>query len=302
MTDINDKKNISGGVFAGSKEEFQVRSATSKIGFDFDYADPPPGAYIGVDDQLQVTTFANTAGYSLTINLRILLPSGIILPMVLSTQPTSNRAAFTQRFQLAEGYLLSLTATASAGVSLQQYLYAVVGIARAPFGTQSQYDVLVSDYVGALNPISYPQSALRRSTDGAGVVVSFNQAAPAAGADLVVTVPTGARWRLQTFRATLTAAVAVSNRLVHIVTDDGANILMDSPSNFTQVASIVNTYSAFDSAPYLNVPFDLTTLLPLASNQMLRQGSRIRTLTTGIQAADQWSAAQIGVIEWQDQI
>jgi len=302
MTDFNNKKNISGGIFAPSTDEFAVRSATSGVGWEFDDVMPMAGTYIGVDDALQVMALAGNPSSAIIVNARVLGLDGIIHPFQFRFNQVGTRVPQYQRFQLMEGWLLSATAATTDIFTGFDAVYVQLGLTRAPFGQNNQYDVLCSGYVGINVVLAYPQSVPMRTTDGAGVIRSVNQGAPAAGSDLQIVVPNGARWRLISFRATLTTAVAVANRLVSINVDDGATILVESPSNFTHAASLANTYNAWDSAQYMNVPFNLKTLQPLPSNLFLQTGYRINTQTGTIQAADQWSAAEIEVIEWLDNL
>jgi hypothetical protein len=300
--DKNNKKNISGAQFTQPKEEFAVRSATSSVGFNFEDVPPILGTYIGLDDQLLVSLADTLSNQLITLNLRILRPDGIIVPMQFNIPRLGNRAFLTQRFQLVEGFLLSATATLSATMVAPQWAYITASIQRAPFGVANQYETLLAGYLNSTVGLSYPQGTYQRPADGAGVIVSLSQGAPAAGADLVITVPARARWRFISFQATLTTAAAVANRNVSITFDDGVNVFAESPSNFVQAASIVNTYNAFDSGQYENVPFDLVTLQPLPSNIFLAPGFRISTETAGIQAADQWSAAQFLAMEWLENL
>jgi hypothetical protein len=97
--------------------------------------------------------------------------------------------------------------------------------------------------------------------------------------------------------ATLTNAVAVANRIPQLIIDNGTQVVLTIPSNVTLAASLANVFNFADSMPYL-AAINGQTLGPLPSNLMLGPGWRIRSSTTGIQAADQWSAIALGCIEW----
>lgn len=298
--DKNDKYNISGAQFTQPAEEFQVRSATSAIVFDFMDAQPPMGTYIGVDDALQIVAFSNASLNTVTVNVRVLALDGLVHPFQFQIQPSGARTAGYFRFQLMEGYLLSCTANWSGQPNASNWAFIQINLTRAPFGLNNQYDVLLSGYLAQNTPLAYPEAILMRATDGAGVVRSITGTVPGPGADISETVPTSARWRVISFRAQLTTSVAVANRDVSLTYDDGANIFMESPSNLVLAASLTNIYNYFDSATLLGTQFNSRTVAPIPSQGLLVTGNRIRTNTTGINAADQWSAPQYQVVEWLD--
>jgi hypothetical protein len=302
VQDPNDKKNITGGVFAPSTDQFQVRSATSGVTYCFTDVPPVQGAYVGVDDKLMVTAFSNIGQNQLIINVRMLGLDGLIHPLKFAFTPTSARVATVFTFQLMEGWILSAACEFLNGQSNIFYTYTIVGLARAPFATADVYDVLMAGYVNNATILSYPNSIMQRPTDGAGVLTLIAQGAPAAGADFNIPVPAGVRWQLLTFRATLTTAVAVANRTVTLQALSGANSYMESDSNFTQAASLVNTYNFWNGAQIINVPFNLRTTAPIPNTLYLRAGDTIQTVTGAIQAADQWSGAFLEVVEWQDNV
>jgi hypothetical protein len=298
--DLNDKKNISGNLIQEPPEQFQVRSATSGVGWDVCEVQPPFPCYVGVDDVLQLTNFSNAGSNNVTVNVRMLGLDGLIHPLQFATITGGGRTASTIRFNLMEGWLLSAEVMSTNGVSGGSYIYAVLGLSRAPFGAANTYHILCEGYIASSAGLCYPTSSNQRQTDGAGLIRSVNQAAPAAGADLQITVPTAARWRLVCFRATLTTSVAVANRLVSLTVDDGATVYFESPSGISLAASLSNIYNFSDSSGYMTAAGFAKSNGPIASNLFLTGGHRINTLTTAIQAADQWSSAQFQVVEWQD--
>lgn len=297
---IPDPRKTSGATIANTGDEFKVATPTALVSWDMQCVLPNALEYIGVDDVLQVTGWADNSSNPLQIQVRILEPNGRISSLPLSFNPTASRAATTKQFPLVEGFLLSLDITSQGPTRTGQWTYATAGLVKASAATSIIFKTFCAGYVGVNSGLAYPETAFQRPTDGSGVTKSITGAVPAAGADISDTVPVFTRWRLISMRATLTTAITVANRLVSVTLDDGANIFTQTPSNFTQAASIVNIYNLFDSAPYLNVPFNTETLAPLPSNVFLGPGFRIRTSTAGIQATDQWSAAQYLVQEWLD--
>jgi hypothetical protein len=295
--DKNDKRNISGAQFTQPPEEFQVHSATSAVTFQTEDAVIPEGSYIGLDDLLLVNEadFSTTVG--ININLRILRPDGIILPMTFKINQNQTRQFTQKTFPLVEGWLLSLDVIQALPLSSSQWTYVTVGLLRNPLGRAAQYMTLVAGYVNGNIGMSYPQSPIQRASDGAGMVVRGTVAAPAAGAELIYVVPLGARQRLISFTGTLVSAVAVANRVVALLIDDGANVLATIPSNNTQVASTTAEYTFADGATLVTAAAG-NNYQATPQNMFLFPGWRVSTLTAGIQGADQWSVANLHLMEW----
>lgn len=120
--------------------------------------------------------------------------------------------------------------------------------------------------------------------DSAGQVVSN----PAVGAEDVITVPAGETWRLDNILLRLVTSAAVANRTVILIIDDGnpANVIFTSQANGNQTAGQTTDYifgaglperAGIGGIEQHGVP-------PL----MLKGGYRIRTLTTGKDAGDQY--------------
>jgi len=127
---------------------------------------------------------------------------------------------------------------------------------------------------------------------GFGTILSIQVAAPAAGADFSQTVPGNRIWNLRSCRISLTTAVAVANRYVILQITDGTNIKVRWYPAITQPAGQTTEYdfqqgslSQTGGAPfilsYIPTPF------------FIRSGWVIQTATVNIQAADQFSAAEL---------
>jgi hypothetical protein len=120
---------------------------------------------------------------------------------------------------------------------------------------------------------------------------------PGAGSEINETVPAGVIWQLKTFIYKLTTSATVANRTSHLIIDDGANVLLNSASVIAQVASNGLTYNTGDDAFSLTVADNMVWLQSVASLRLL-PGYRLRTLTTNLQAGDQYTAPQYLVTEW----
>jgi len=297
----NNVKSVTGGTFGNAADEFKVAGPQIETCFDFEQAVPPGAAYIDVNDQLYVAGASQSSNFGVTINVRILRPDGFILPLKFSANSSTNRQIVPTTFPLMEGFLLSVSVVANTTVSSANWPYFEIGLTRGPFGIANVYRLLCAGYLNGQTHLGWPESAPIRGIDGPGFYHSLVVANPAAGADFSTTVAVSSRLRVVSISATLTAAVAVANRLVSLVLDDGANIFSFLPTGVTVVASGVNIFTWADSLP-IAAPFDGKSMAPLPTNLILTVNMRLRSLTTGIQPADQWSAITLEVAEWIDNL
>lgn len=122
-------------------------------------------------------------------------------------------------------------------------------------------------------------------------------AKPAAGADFLAKVPTPAQWRVQCMAAQLTTSAAIANRVPHLVITDGqGNTVYNFPPPGNQVQGTVGIYSA--GTTVVSAQVDGATVWVLPFPMKLLQGWTIGSLTTAIDAGDQWANVVLHVKEW----
>jgi len=286
-------------MFDLTNEPFQVTTPTAEVSWDFDAVPPLAPQYVTVEDQLIVKTICNGENNPILINLRILRPDGKVIPLQFAVKNTAGRTQAVQTFPLLEGFILSAAAVCSGTTSPTAYGFIEVGISRPPNTQFAQYSTLIAGYFKGGSVLSYPKMIPALPTDGPGLSFSQNLGNPGAGTDFVYTVPAGARQRIVGLSATLTTAVAAANRLPSLIIDDGVHTTIILPSNGTQAASLAYVYTWADSVQWLPL-YDTKITAPLPSNLILQQGYRMRSATTGIQGADQWSGIWLQVTEWLD--
>jgi hypothetical protein len=157
--DYNDKKNITGGLLAKQPaEDFAVRSATTAAGFNTDDADPPWSTYVGLDDLLLIglADFVSV-GQIVQINVRILRPDGIIVPLKFTVKCAATRAFVFTTQPMVEGWLLSITAIAP-GLGLGAWAFLTCSIQRNPLGSQNQYETLLAGDLNSGSGMVWPAS------------------------------------------------------------------------------------------------------------------------------------------------
>jgi len=247
------------------------------------------GLYLTGEDNLRLTTWGAVAGITVAIEGRLLSPDGCSTPLAETQLPNSDRSAKTTLHPLREGILTNIQLRASGGTALVGGVGAVLEIVRGFGGAVQPLGTLLQGYVTSATRLAWPGSPITPLTAGAGRLRVIVGTDPAAGVEILETVPTGARWKLRSVAFTLVTAVAVANRTPVLTIDDGANILWEVGTNVAQTASQAAKYRAGVGVP-LTTFGALSYLLPLPSELPLAAGSRIRTVTGALQAADDYSA------------
>ena len=170
---------------------------------------------------------------------------------------------------------------------------------------------LFTGYVYTGHIPGYPRTGAEGGLrDGPGRRYTASGANPAAGAEVADTVPTTAWWRLIAAEVVLVTDGNAANRNVALFVDDaGATItrslLLTDSTN--QTATQTRTHGWYPGTAAVDAASvsitDTVTLLAkfpmtLPLNYLLAPGSNIRTVTTSIQAGDDYGAARYVVEEW----
>lgn len=258
----------------------------------------PSSVYLRIDDNLRVTAYNALASVVLQVRSRVLSLDGQVQGSADAFTPSTARAASASVIITDEGWLLGGEVFVSGAAPLVGQTFVVVEIVRGSSGTVTPLQVIAAGYVTAKMPLVFPSSPIASALDGSGAVRSIAGTTPGAGADISETVPTGARWELLSFQATLVTSVAAANRVPQLTLDDGATVYFRLGGALNQAASLTQRRTWFPGAPAPFLDNANSVPYPIPINLRLGAGHRIRTLTTAIDAADQWSAVQYLVREW----
>lgn len=261
---------------------------------------PPSPLYLQAEDSLILNLICATilVATSFSLQLRWLRPDGEIV----STRKRIDAPFLPQTltFTLGEGFLLSATLTPLVLNPLQYNgVFCTLTVERDLPEAGFYHWVLFADYISGNHFPTWPYGVQIKLTDGAGRIRSITGTAPAVGADVSETVPSSVRWRLLSFTATLTTSAVVANRFPVYVIDDGANILFRSPPVASVPASTTVSLNLENVGSTVGASVS-TQVLPYDSSILLAASFRIRTVTSLIDAGDQWTAPHYLVQEWQD--
>ena len=252
------------------------------------FISPPPGLYVTVDDIVLVRGFAQTSTQTVNVSLRMLAPNGEIISVFQPVAIGANGNVPTLfALRNLEGFILSASVQCT-GVQRGQLFVALLVQRGAGSGDATLGQVFLQGYVSNTDTLGYPQHVPYSGLDGRGQIQLVAVGNPAAGADWVYTVPAGAHQIVRSVSALFTAAVAVANRFPVLTVDNGiAAVVAEVPATAVIVAA---TAIQLTWAPGLN-QLNVNSVQTMGSPIELRAlgGWRVKTVTSGIQAADQWS-------------
>ena len=248
------------------------------------------------EDALRLTSFNSAASVVLSLEGRFENADGSISPFVRVQTPTTDRTSVSTTFPMGEGRLLDVQLRASAGAPRRGQCFAIVEVVRGLISSQVSLGALVQGYLTDTQRRGWPASPFELSTEGPGVIRSIAGTNPAAGAEILETVPTNARWRLLALMATLVTDATAANRDAALTIDDVTTVFLRAPAGQNHIASLTTRYVWTPHAQRFTIAQDRTITIPIP-DLWLPGGFRLNTLVTNIQAGDDWGAPQLLVEE-----
>lgn len=259
-----------------------------------------PGAfYLDGDYSLRVNSWNSLAGVAIAIRVRMIRASdGELVDSDFAHTPNTNRTKATNDFPLPAGFILNITAFASAGAPLIGQTFVQVQLTRGLTGATLLLATILQDYLTAVQALAYPGSPIRSSIEGGGVTLALTGTTPGAGANIAETVPAGARWRLLDFSFVFTTSAAVVNRRVNLTHTYAPGRVFLGANTQDLAASLAGSFSYGGN---LNTAVDAVNWifqLPFPIDLELIAGAIIATNVNNLQAADQFNQVRYVVREW----
>lgn len=259
----------------------------------------PSGRYCTGEEAIRITVLNADSDTSLNIGGRFIdRDTGRVISISARHVPNTDRTPSTIDIPLQEGWLEAVTVIAGAGSP--PFAHAVARIDLIRGGRGGGADVLETLSAGAVTGntrLAWPGSGVSASIAGPGALRALAGTNPAANAELAETVPAGARWRLRSLLASLVTDANAANREVALLIDDGATVYFATTPGANHAASLTRRYCA-SPAGVRGIGAAANEIAIAIPDLVLPAGHRIRTLTTNLQAGDDWGAPQLCVEEW----
>lgn len=273
-----------------------VATATGyDVAFQTQNIAPPNAIYFSPDDQLFLFVVPSVV-CTLRVIVRYLLPTGELKVGEYDVITVATRSPQLQIQNLGEGFLLGVNVFCHTTALRRGQVWAKFVFIRGGLNTQILTQTVCQGYVTELTGLFFPNGPGGYEFEGFGNIRSITGTVPGAGSEIIETVPSGAIWRLNSFRAAFTASATVGTRNVTLLIDDGVNVLYGS-----LIPLAVTAAGNLSMGVYNNIQVSTFStnaeVMPLPNPFYLPAGYRIRT-SSGILAGDQWTAPQYQVEEW----
>jgi hypothetical protein len=161
------------------------------------------------------------------------------------------------------------------------------------------YRLLVSGYPTTTAAIAWPEGNIVGSVGGPGSLNAVPVGNPAAGADWSVAFAFNARTWIHAVTATLTTSATAANRIpTFYIQDSSGNLVWKLGATAAQIASKTAVYNLGEAAT-CSTDANGNVVVTLPSEALILNGGTIGSVTTNIQAADQWSAIEVDYEQWR---
>lgn len=281
--------------------EWKPSAPANAVTFKITDIGPPSPLYIQRDDVLVVQVMTSNNNETVTINWRLLLPNGVIIPGQRQIPLlASSFTLVTLRIDLAEGFLLNVSASCATS-SIRGQLFVRCSLNRGGVAATNILGQLFADYVTNTAANGWPFGRIVSPTEGPGQLVVQTIANPGAGNEWNFTSPNLSRVRLQSLMATLTTSATVASRLPRLQVSPGGGVptFWCTPNQGVPASTTarVAAAGATMSASPAGMP-DVQITLPAPT--MLQAASVVNTATLNLQVGDAYTTIAAHYEQWFD--
>jgi hypothetical protein len=261
---------------------------------------PPQGLYVPPDSFLRVEHLEQAASRVITIRGSLLDTAGGVQRFQYQAPTTGGWADTVAFFPLGEGWLLHVTvqlSTSAPQPSHEGECYINLGLQTGNETVAPLIATIAEGYISAFSPLGYPPINRHTSTEGPGALHQFSSVDPAAGAELTQVIGVNERLWFVSLRFTLVTDATAVVRRVHIIHEQASGLFADFAAADTQAASLTRNYNVVGDG-FQRAAQDSEIYIPMPRFVPLRSGWTIRTLTTNLQAGDNFSAGAFLFRQW----
>ena len=161
---------------------------------------------------------------------------------------------------------------------------------------QTKCQVLCGGYLNYTRPLTWPVGDIQPSLPSLVSPVQIASSNPAAGSEISMTPALYTAWKLIAFRVRLVTSATVANRRVHFVIRSGSSgTELDFVSSVDQAASTTRDYTIAPVGALGAYSDDNDIIIPIPDDLIINYADTIKTITTNIQAGDNFDAASARV-------
>lgn len=255
------------------------------------------GLFVDGREVLEVSAITNTGGGTLGIHARLVTPQGELTHAVYSFIPAASGQLNSDVFKLARGVLTSVFIHQTAGNISQPAVWVRVSLVRRLVSSILASGRLTSGYVYTGHPLAWPPATLHSSLEGPGAIRARQTPDPGAGAQVQHITEANARTLIRSIRFTLVTSAVAGNRNVSIECQVGGLVQFRVPSQSAQAAGLTHNYNVVPGATAQAV-VGVEHVIPWPLDYMLPELATIQTAVAGMDAGDNFGAANLVTEEW----
>ena len=227
--------------------------------------------------QLELTTFSRSA---VTLTVNILTSTGVVTRTIPVAALLVGEAFLIPVTEIPTSVFVTPTTSTRDGDLYLRLAFIAGGVTSG---------VLWAGYCSSLRPLAWPPDLHASQLQQRGNLFSAVTANPAPGADLVITVPTSARFRFLSIRATLTT-VGENTPLISATFNDGINNIFRLTSPLVHPAAVARTYEFIARSTKNDIAFNANLEIELSMPEIELPEAATVTLS-GQDADDDWGTA-----------
>ncbi len=263
------------------------------------HVQPPADIYFTPDDNLMITCWNIVAGAQVQVGGRILQPDGRVTPFEEIYAPTSDSQPNYFVMAMTEGFLLDLVIAPYNTQFIRGQCYVQGSLVRGGTAKTFVCGIFLQGYATDMRWPSWPPGLSEDSLDGQGAMVTYQPANPAAGSDVIFTMPYTIALKLHTLQFTLVTDATVANRELNVQFLDPSGIIVAHAFNSpTQAASSTGYYESVVGLPALTASGGGGLNGIWMPDPVLMPGGIIRTKILNLDPGDQISNVVLYAEQW----
>jgi len=279
----------------------EIELTPQPLAFAGDQLSPAPFHFkFTGEDALEIASYNSQTGVRIAVQGRMWNEREGIRPFAFEHVPTTDRSRGLEVFGLPFGYLLNVVIFASSGTPRIGQTFVSLHVIRGRGGARVLLATLLQGYVTAEQELAFPGSPIRHSMEGGSYLRTITGTTPAANANVLETVPTGALWEIRAIRVNYTTSAVVANRRVLLRIGNLTVAWLISVANGDQGAT--QTYEYFwgpGVTSQVAIPsLAMQSILPVPCS--LRAGDLFVVTVSNRQAGDAFDAPVYQVQEWME--
>lgn len=250
------------------------------------------------EDSLRLTTWNAAAAVRVGVHGRMWHPQRGISTFAFDQAPNTDRSSRTSLFFPGEGYLLNATVFCTTGTPLWGQLFARLNVVRGFSGGITVLGTLVQGFCVNGQDLAWPGSPIRGATDPGGYPRYIEGTSPAAGAEILEAVPSGAAWELRSIALPFTTAAGGADRTVTIRFMHQLSMIWENTSLAQQSPASTATHIWAIGMVHRSTILGARGILhTLPEGILLRGAEEIISSTVNIQAGDQFGTPILELVE-----